>query len=168
MGDASCIGCNDYAARNVAVSNSGMMETACLFALAGCHAGYCRMWRLHWLPDSLGRRVRVFSQAIAIVCALALLFPSISLTDDLHPEIVAVDSSSGKRNSGHLLASRSHIQRVTDRFAGHSPVAVFSPSFAHVEPSAAGHVFFAKCPHASSRSSDYSGRSPPSPATLGW
>jgi hypothetical protein len=120
------------------------------------------VWRLRWLPDGLGRRVQILPQAVAIVCALALLFPSISLTDDLHPEIVAVDSSSGKRNSGHLLASRSHIQRVTERFAGHSSVAVFSCSFAHAEPSAASRISFPEDLYASPRCNHSSGRSPPS------
>jgi len=32
-----------------------------------------------------------------MVCLLALLFPVISLSDDLHPEIAVVDSVSGKR-----------------------------------------------------------------------
>src|SRR5271170_3112002 len=103
-----------------------MMETTLnLFWLAVTLATIA-VWRLRWLPDRLGRRVRVLPQAIAIVCALALLFPSISLTDDLHPEIVAVDTSSGKRNIGHLLANHAHFQRVTEKSASHSAVAVFA------------------------------------------
>lgn len=52
-------------------------------------------------------------EAVAMVCALALLFPVISLTDDLHPEIIAVDAASGKRNAILIAASAPHVRAAT-------------------------------------------------------
>ncbi len=48
-----------------------------------------------------------------MVCVLALLFPVISLTDDLHPETVAVDAASGKRNACLIAASAPHVRAGT-------------------------------------------------------
>ena len=56
-----------------------------------------------------------------MVCVLALLFPVISLTDDLHPETVAVDAASGKRNACLIAASAPHLRATTV-----SPVAHFA------------------------------------------
>jgi hypothetical protein len=52
-------------------------------------------------------------EAVAMVCVLALLFPVISLTDDLHPETVAVDAASGKRNACLIAASAPHVRAAT-------------------------------------------------------
>ena len=78
-----------------------------LLWLAITVAAVC-LWRFRW---SVPRRAFCHSltlQAGAMICALALLFPVISLTDDLHPEIAVVDSVSGKRNTCLALMARPH------------------------------------------------------------
>jgi hypothetical protein len=49
-------------------------------------------WRSHWLSQ-IRRRVHadaVRQSFIGLVCLLALLFPAISLSDDLHPVVFAL------------------------------------------------------------------------------
>lgn len=55
------------------------------------------LWRFRWIGSHRKRSRNAWQEAFAMVCVLALLFPVISLTDDLHPQIVPVDSSSSKR-----------------------------------------------------------------------
>lgn len=64
------------------------------------------LWRFRWSVSRRGegRGCGRHAEAIAIVCVLALLFPVISLTDDLHPEVLPVDSVSSKRNLCLLVA----------------------------------------------------------------
>jgi len=59
--------------------------------------GLLLVWRLRWLPQlrecSSGRRK--WQSFAGLVCVLALLFPAISLTDDLHPtEFALADTKS--------------------------------------------------------------------------
>jgi hypothetical protein len=56
------------------------------------------LWRFRWISSRSNSRRDARLEAVAMVCILALLFPVISLTDDLHPEVVPVDSISSKRN----------------------------------------------------------------------
>src|ERR1700683_3859640 len=81
------------------------------------------VWRYRWLASSRNPRARVFPEAIAIGCALVLLFPVISLTDDLHPETLAVDAASGKRNSSLMVAGATRTLHVTPISGGHSALA---------------------------------------------
>jgi hypothetical protein len=78
------------------------------------------IWKYRWLPSRLHSRNSALPELVALVCALALLFPSISLTDDLHPEIVAVDASSGKRNGCQILVPASQRGRATSNVAVHA------------------------------------------------
>lgn len=45
------------------------------------------MWRLRWLPQlrECPAERRKWQSLVGLICVLALLFPAISLTDDLHP-----------------------------------------------------------------------------------
>lgn len=70
------------------------------------------LWRFRWSASRRNRRHSVRLEAVAMVCILALLFPVISLTDDLHPEVVPVDSISSKRNQCLLAASSAQTDRV--------------------------------------------------------
>lgn len=78
------------------------------------------VWIFRWRPAS---RDSALSAAVALGCALVLLFPSISLTDDLHPQIVAVDAAAGKRNTCQLISSAgckvSSAAGVASRLAAH-------------------------------------------------
>ena len=80
--------------------------------------GAIGVWRFRWLPSRRHSRTRVCREAIALLCALALLFPAISLTDDLHPESVAVDAGWGKRNGSQLFVHSSQLRPVAANSSG--------------------------------------------------
>lgn len=50
------------------------------------------LWRTRWLPQLPGSslRNRKRQSFVGLICVLALLFPAISLTDDLHPTEIAL------------------------------------------------------------------------------
>jgi hypothetical protein len=124
--------------------------------------GLIGLWRFRWLGSRRNPRAGVLLEIVAIGCAISLLLPVISLTDDLHPEIVAIDAASGKRNSCLLLAGAMRTGHATPTSGAQSILAVLPDPFAHVELSVAGIVlptedlrpFFLCCSCA--------GRSPPS------
>jgi hypothetical protein len=88
------------------------------------------LWRFHWSVCRENRKHSTRMQSIAMVCVLALLFPVISLTDDLHPETVAVDAASGKRNACLIAASCPHARNATLRFGKHFTLGLISRPFA--------------------------------------
>ena len=55
----------------------------------------------------------LLTQAVALGCALALLFPVISVTDDLHPSIVALEASGKRRNCQIVSGERRHSPAPT-------------------------------------------------------
>lgn len=123
--------------------------------------GAFAVWRCRWLPSRLAPRSRALPELVALVCALALLFPSISLTDDLHPVVVAVDASSGKRNGSPLLTGASHGDRAASKAAVHAPAVLASGALLTSIVSTRLLTFDENSrPPAASR--DYRGRSPPS------
>src|ERR1700740_463747 len=87
-------------------------------------------WRFRWTVSRENRRHSTRMESIAMVCVLALLFPVISLTDDLHPETVAVDAASGKRNACLIAASCPHAVNATIRIAQHCTPGLISRPFA--------------------------------------
>jgi hypothetical protein len=101
-------------------------------------------------------------EAVAMVCVLALLFPVISLTDDLHPEIVAVDAASGKRNACLIAASTAHLRVPTVISGTHVAVGVVSRPFAGVNLTIAEIDPLASLYDPSTLASRSPGRSPPS------
>jgi hypothetical protein len=66
------------------------------------------LWRFRWkgARRKPGHDVRL--EAVAMVCVLALLFPVISLTDDLHPEVIPAEAASSKRALCLLQAKQTH------------------------------------------------------------
>jgi hypothetical protein len=101
-------------------------------------------------------------EAVAMVCILALLFPVISLTDDLHPETVAVDAASGKRNACLIAASASHVRSAsvsseTHLMVGMDPRPIGAVNFIFSE-----FAYTYKLYISSYLASDSPGRSPPS------
>jgi hypothetical protein len=74
-----------------------MMETILNLIWLGVTLAALWMWRFRWAASRRNPRHNLQQEAIAMLCLLALLFPVISLSDDLHPEIAVVDSASGKR-----------------------------------------------------------------------
>jgi hypothetical protein len=56
-------------------------------------AGAVALWLRQRRRSASGHRARALLQAIALACALAVLFPAISATDDLHAAQLAVEAS---------------------------------------------------------------------------
>lgn len=66
-----------------------------LIALCGLY-----VWRMHWARQKACTRRTPVQQWTAFTCGLVLLFFAVSLTDDLHAEIVLFDEcASGRRYS---------------------------------------------------------------------
>jgi hypothetical protein len=119
------------------------------------------LWRFRWSVSRHGRKHTLKIEAVAMVCVLALLFPVISLTDDLHPETVAVDASSGKRNACLIAASATHV-RATSLGSAHHTIGIAPPPLEALcwlllEP-----LSFSKYRVLSHLASSSAGRSPPS------
>jgi hypothetical protein len=58
------------------------------------------VWRVHWARQEACTRRTALQQWTAFTCGLVLLFFAVSLTDDLHSEIVLFDEcASGRRYS---------------------------------------------------------------------
>ncbi len=62
------------------------------------------VWRVCWAPGRSGRR-EPLREWTAIVAALVLLFFAVSLTDDLHSDLVLFEESANGRRQGVTLAS---------------------------------------------------------------
>jgi hypothetical protein len=68
-------------------------------AIAAVSFGF---WRTRWLHERSERRREPLREWTAFACALVLLFFAVSLTDDLHSELVIFDECSATRR--HSLA----------------------------------------------------------------
>ena len=66
-------------------------------------AGLC-VWRIRWADQPREREHAPWRQWSAFVCALVLLFFMVSLTDDLHSELIVFEEcSAGRRNAACLV-----------------------------------------------------------------
>lgn len=72
----------------------------CWLAVSVVAFGY---WRATRDPRRKASDSRTAIEAVALTCALILLFYPMSLTDDLHPEIFVVSDSSSQRK--HFLTA---------------------------------------------------------------
>ncbi len=124
-------------------------------------AMFC-LWRYCWRASQRDIAQK-WTAAVALGCALALLFPVISLTDDLHPETVAIDGSSGKRNGRQLLAAASPNHSSPQKSVAHSICAVLRSCAAATHLAVGRAVFFVAALSFPSRPTHSSGRSPPLP-----
>jgi hypothetical protein len=74
-------------------------------------------WRQRFMGDGQEPRLlrRNHVRALALLCALAIYFPVISVSDDLHAEIAVIEDSSALRRSlssatnGHARANHCHL-----------------------------------------------------------
>jgi hypothetical protein len=89
-----------------------MMEAILNLIWLAITLGAIWLWRFRWAASRRNPRHKVGLEAVAMVCIVALLFPVISLTDDLHPEVVPVDSISSKRNHCLLAANSAHADHA--------------------------------------------------------
>src|ERR1700733_6333187 len=119
------------------------------------------LWRFRWAASrpSPGHRARF--EAVAMVCVLALLFPVISLTDDLHPETVAVDAASGKRNACLIAASMPHARAATLSQAKQFVVGAISKPLESVQLVAGKLVLVDRLPYSGYSAVSSGSRSPP-------
>ena len=85
------------------------------------------LWFLRWPLCKRKPTGRVRAEVIALGCAILLLFPVISLTDDLHPEILAVDAVSGKRNGVSLIAHAARPHDPAPKAGIHSLAGLLPP-----------------------------------------
>jgi hypothetical protein len=67
-------------------------------------AGAFCFWRTRWLHERRDHRRRPLQEWTAFACALVLLFFAVSLTDDLHSELMIFDEcSTSRRHSLSLM-----------------------------------------------------------------
>jgi hypothetical protein len=120
------------------------------------------LWRFRWkgAHRSPGHNVRL--EAVAMICILALLFPVISLTDDLHPEVIPVDAASSKRALCMLAAQHAHGSHAGTSCNQHLVFAVFRDGLARLEFGFAGCVRYSPALNPLSRRYVTSERAPPS------
>ncbi len=123
---------------------------------------FAGVWVFRWRPVS---RACALSGAIALGCALILLFPSISLTDDLHPQIIALDGAGGKRSICQPSAgARCNVSRGSAawlQMPGHAFVAVLLSLFSPGTVVGRGGSAEAKSLYGQVFRISFSGRSPP-------
>jgi len=91
------------------------------------------LWRFRWTVPGNSPRHSKGMEAVAMVCLLALLFPVISLTDDLHPETAVVDAASGKRNACLIAASAHHLRAANNGSRPHPEFGIASNPFARID-----------------------------------
>jgi hypothetical protein len=137
------------------------METILNLVWLGVTLAALWLWRFRWAASRRNPRHNIQQESIAIVCLLALLFPVISLSDDLHPEIAVVDSASGKRQCmvAAIGTHNSHAGKVSRT---HSSMALLPRIVGQLEFGLEGIVSHVLV-HSVSISADLqAGRSPPS------
>lgn len=137
------------------------METILNLLWLSITLGIAGVWGLRWIPARRDPRGRAIREAIALGCALALLFPAISVTDDLHPAIVALDATSGKRNASHLVVQFAQMRTASSKALRTPAVAVLPRGFTECEFTSSDLAFAADALKVSFRSTYSSGRSPP-------
>jgi hypothetical protein len=69
------------------------------------------VWRVCWAPERSGRRAPL-QEWTAIVAALVFLFFAVSLSDDLHSDLVLEESASGRRQTMALASAHSAPEGV--------------------------------------------------------
>jgi hypothetical protein len=99
------------------------------------------LWRFRWTGARRAPGHNVRLEAVAMICILALLFPVISLTDDLHPEVIPVDATSSKRALCLAAAQHAHGSSRARISSSHPFVfAVFRDPLAQAELGFAGYI----------------------------
>ena len=65
------------------------------------------LWRTRWIAQRRGPRRRPLLEWTALACALVLLFFAVSLTDDLHSDVMLADDCfAGRRHLSCIHASQ--------------------------------------------------------------
>jgi hypothetical protein len=95
-------------------------------------AGAFCFWRTRWLHERRDHRRRPLQEWTAFASALVLLFFAVSLTDDLHSELMVFDECSTSRRHS-LSLTRSHDMPQHRTIANHSGLAA-PPQSASFDP----------------------------------
>ena len=119
------------------------------------------VWRFRWAASRRHPHRNIRQETIAIVCLLALLFPVISLTDDLHPDITPADTVSSKRMHCLLVANAVHGGNAKSPSSSQSSFALLSQVSAQVDLLSEDIPPSVRVPHASWLSFIGFGRPPP-------
>jgi hypothetical protein len=119
------------------------------------------LWRFRWAGSRPHPTFSSRMEAAAMVCFLALLFPVISLTDDLHPETAVVDAASGKRNAILIAASASHVRSATIGPGSHVAAGMIVRPFVGAQSASVENIPLIALHYLAWISSGTSGRSPP-------
>lgn len=138
------------------------METILNLVWLGVTLAALWMWRFRWAASRRDSHRNMRQEAIAIVCLLALLFPVISLTDDLHPDIVPADTVSSKRMHCLLVAHAVHGGSAKSHSGTQSSFALLSKFPSEVYLVSAGVLQSIQVSSSIAFSFSGSGRSPPS------
>ncbi len=80
--------------------------------------GTC-VWRMRWAHHLRARQHETWRQWTAFACAMVLLFFVVSLTDDLHAELVLFEESSSSRRHATCLSCQHHSSRTVRAKAPH-------------------------------------------------
>ena len=118
------------------------------------------LWWFRWFKSRGNQRGRIYPETVAIVCLIALLFPVISLTDDLHPEIMMAECASAKRNFC-LLVAGPRISNAAAARQVHATAALVARPFARIDLIATSLVLSPGILRTASADAVPLGRSPP-------
>jgi hypothetical protein len=86
--------------------------------------GLC-VWQRHWVRQRPALRRNPLQEWTAFACAMVLMFYVVSMTDDLHPEILLVDGcSTGRRSvlvrpAAHRPSVRNHTPSSNSAVLSH-------------------------------------------------
>ena len=138
------------------------METFLNLVWFGVTLAALWLWRFRWTASRRSQRRDTWQEAVAIVCVLALLFPVISLTDDLHPEVMPADSISSKRNFCLLAAASAHAAHSRTASNQRTVFATLPDCSSRVEMAFAGLVQQLEKSGPGFSRTDHTGRAPPS------
>jgi hypothetical protein len=118
------------------------------------------VWRVCWVPGRSGRR-EPLREWTAAVAALVFLFFAVSLSDDLHSDLVLFEESAGGRRQAVVLAS-AHSSEPGGKEASAPSLAVLpSATWAH-QLYCIGYIApFKETLHSLSESDLRFGRAPP-------
>ena len=119
------------------------------------------LWRFRWARSRRHPSYSSRMETAAMVCFLALLFPVISLTDDLHPETAVVDAASGKRNACLIAASACHVRSATITPGSHIAQGTIVSPFVAAQLASVVHTPLSALQNLAWIASGASGRSPP-------
>ncbi len=89
-------------------------------------------WRTRWLRERPENRRNPLREWTAFACALVLLFFAVSLTDDLHSELIIFDECCASRRHSSALVCPHHSPQ-DGRFKQHSGTGVL-PAVVSFDP----------------------------------